>query len=157
VLQRAQLGELQLTDAVTIEAADVVANSPITQPRVGQTMTIAQLCQAALQHSDNTAGNWLLRLIGGPSAVTDFARTLGDDRTGLDRWETELNSAIPGDPRDTSTPRAARRRLRATAHRRRLGTCAARPTRTLDAGQSDLEPARWSAAAMDGCRQDGQR
>jgi beta-lactamase class A len=24
----------------------------------------------------------------------------------LDRWETELNTAIPGDPRDTSTPHA---------------------------------------------------
>ena len=106
VLQKAQLGELELTDAVTIEAVDVVANSPITEPRVGQTMTIAELCEAALQRSDNTAGNWLLRIIGGPSSVTDFARTLGDDRTRLDRWETDLNSAIPGDPRDTSTPRA---------------------------------------------------
>ncbi|MDT5335808.1 MAG: beta-lactamase class [Mycobacterium sp.] len=106
VLQKAQLGELALNDAVTIEAVDVVANSPITQPRVGQAMTIAELCEAALQHSDNTAGNWLLRLIGGPSSVTDFARALGDDRTRLDRWETDLNSAIPGDPRDTSTPRA---------------------------------------------------
>jgi beta-lactamase class A len=106
VLQKAQLGELELTDAVTIEAVDVVANSPITEPRVGQTMTIAELCEAALQRSDNTAGNWLLRIIGGPSSVTDFARTLGDERTRLDRWETELNSAIPGDPRDTSTPRA---------------------------------------------------
>jgi beta-lactamase class A len=106
VLQKAQLGELALTDAVTIEAADVVANSPVTQPRVGQTMTFAELCEAALRRSDNTAGNWLLRIIGGPSSVTEFARTLGDDRTRLDRWETELNSAIPGDARDTSTPRA---------------------------------------------------
>ncbi|BDX33013.1 beta-lactamase [Mycobacterium antarcticum] len=106
VLQKAQLGEIALTDAVTIEAVDIVANSPLTGPRVGQTMTVAELCEAALQRSDNTAGNWLLRVIGGPSAVTDFARTIGDDRTRLDRWETELNSAIPGDPRDTSTPRA---------------------------------------------------
>lgn len=106
VLRKAQLGEIHLTDAVAIDAADVVANSPITQPRVGGTMTLAELCQAALQHSDNTAGNWLLRTIGGPSAVTDFARTIGDDRTRLDRWETELNSAVPGDPRDTGTPRA---------------------------------------------------
>lgn len=106
VLQKAQFGELALTDAVTIEAVDVVANSPITRPRVSQTMTIAELCEAALQHSDNTAGNWLLRIIGGPSSVTDFARTLGDDRTRLDRWETDLNSAIPGDSRDTSTARA---------------------------------------------------
>jgi beta-lactamase class A len=106
VLQKDQTGALHLTDAVTIDAADLVANSPITEQRVGRNMTIGELCEAALQRSDNTAGNWLLRIIGGPSAVTDFARTLGDDRTRLDRWETALNSAVPGDPRDTSTPRA---------------------------------------------------
>ena len=106
VLQKDQTGALHLTDAVTIEPADLVANSPITEPRVGQNMTIGELCEAALQRSDNTAGNWLLRIIGGPSAVTTFARTLGDDRTRLDRWETDLNSAVPGDPRDTSSPRA---------------------------------------------------
>jgi beta-lactamase class A len=106
VLRKVQRGAVHLTDSVSIDAADVVAGSPITQPQIGKNMTIAELCQAALQHSDNTAGNWLLRIIGGPSAVTDFARTIGDDRTRLDRWETALNSAIPGDPRDTSTPRA---------------------------------------------------
>jgi beta-lactamase class A len=149
VLQRAQLGELQLTDAVTIEAADVVANSPITQPRVGQTMTIAQLCQAALQHSDNTAGNWLLRLIGGPSAVTDFARTLGDDRTRLDRWETELNSAIPGDPRDTSTPRA----LGAGYERLLTGDALAR--RSATNSNIGCGPIRPRACALV-CRRDGR-
>jgi beta-lactamase class A len=105
VLQKDQAGALHLTDAVTIEAVDLVANSPISETRVGQNMTIGELCEAALQRSDNTAGNWLLRIIGGPSAVTTFARTIGDDRTRLDRWETEVNSAVPGDPRDTSSPR----------------------------------------------------
>lgn len=105
VLQKAQHGELKLTDEVTIEASDILPNSPITQTRVGANMTIAQLCQAALQRSDNAAGNWLLRIIGGPSRITDFARTIGDDAARLDRWEIELNSAIPGDLRDTSTPR----------------------------------------------------
>ncbi|KQY09761.1 class A beta-lactamase [Mycobacterium sp. Root135] len=106
VLQKDQAGALHLTDAVTIEAGDLVENSPITETRVGQNMTIGELCEATLQRSDNTAGNWLLRIIGGPSAVTTFARTIGDDRTRLDRWETDVNSAVPGDPRDTSSPRA---------------------------------------------------
>jgi beta-lactamase class A len=106
VLQKATAGELNLTDSVGIEPDDIKPNSPVTETRVGKTMTIAELCEAALQRSDNAAGNWLLRIIGGPSRVTDFARTLGDDKTRLDRWETELNSAVPGDPRDTSTPRA---------------------------------------------------
>jgi beta-lactamase class A len=106
VLQKAERGELKLTDAVMIEARDIVANSPVTETRVNTTMTLAELCAAALQRSDNSAGNWLLRTIGGPQAVTDFARSIGDYRTRLDRWETELNTAIPGDLRDTSTPRA---------------------------------------------------
>lgn len=106
VLQKASAGELNLDDAVSIEPGDIKPNSPVTETRVGQNMTIAELCAAALQRSDNAAGNWLLRIIGGPSRITDFARTLGDDKTRLDRWEIELNSAIPGDPRDTSTPRA---------------------------------------------------
>ncbi len=106
VLQMSTSGELKLTDPVTIEAADILPNSPLTETRVGQPMTIGELCAAALQRSDNAAANYLLRAIGGPSAVTDFARSIGDDRTRLDRWEIELNSAVPGDPRDTSTPRA---------------------------------------------------
>lgn len=106
VLQKSERGELALTDPVYIEPAAVVANSPVTGPHAGGTLMLAQLCEAALQRSDNTAGNLLLKAIGGPPAITEFARSIGDDRTRLDRWETELNSAIPGDPRDTSTPRA---------------------------------------------------
>lgn len=106
VLQMAQRGELQLTDTAYIDPAAVVANSPITGPKAGGRMPLSELCQAALQRSDNTAANVLLHTIGGPPAITAFARSIGDDKTRLDRWETELNSAIPGDPRDTSTPRA---------------------------------------------------
>jgi beta-lactamase class A len=76
-------------------------------------MTLDELCQAALQVSDNTAGNLLLKTIGGPSAITAFARSIGDPSSRLDRWETALNSAVPGDPRDTSTPEALGRGYRA--------------------------------------------
>jgi beta-lactamase class A len=91
---------------VAYRESDVVANSPITQQHVADGMTIGQLCDAAIRYSDNTAGNLLLRDLGGPAAITDFARSLGDGTTRLDRWETELNTAIPGDERDTTTPRA---------------------------------------------------
>ena len=33
-------------------------------------------------------------------------RTLGDGVTRLDRIEPDLNQAVPGDPRDTTTPRS---------------------------------------------------
>lgn len=106
VLQMVGRGQLTLDQTVFVDPAALVANSPRTQPRAGGDMTLAELCQAALQVSDNTAGNLLLKTIGGPSAITAFARSIGDPSSRLDRWEIELNSAVPGDPRDTSTPEA---------------------------------------------------
>lgn len=106
VLQRDQRGELSLDDRRFVDPAKIVANSPVTEAHAGQQMSLRALCEAALQRSDNTAANLLLETIGGPRAITEFARSIGDERTRLDRWEVELNSAIPGDPRDTTTPRA---------------------------------------------------
>ncbi|MCW2687219.1 MAG: beta-lactamase class [Mycobacterium sp.] len=106
VLQKSAAGELSLGDPVYIDPAAVVSYSPVTGPKAGGSLTLTQLCEAALQRSDNTAGNYLLRSIGGPPGFTAFARSIGDGRTRLDRWETELNAATPGDPRDTSTPQA---------------------------------------------------
>ncbi|TWI57429.1 beta-lactamase class A [Pseudomonas duriflava] len=85
---------------------DLVTYSPITEKHLAQGMTIAELCAAAIQYSDNTAANLLMAHLGGPAAVTAFARSIDDEMFRLDRWETELNTAIPGDPRDTSTPEA---------------------------------------------------
>jgi beta-lactamase class A len=106
VLRGVADGELTLDQQVFVKPEGLLPNSPVTGERLGQQMTLAELSQAALQRSDNLAANLLLETIGGPQAITAFARSIGDDRTRLDRWEIELNSAIPGDPRDTTTPRA---------------------------------------------------
>lgn len=106
VLRGVADGELALEQQVFVKPEGMLPNSPVTGERLGQQMTLAELSQAALQRSDNLAANLLLETIGGPQEITAFARGIGDDRTRLDRWEIELNSAIPGDPRDTSTPRA---------------------------------------------------
>lgn len=106
VVAMSERGELALTDTVGIAAADIIAHSPVTATRVGATMTLSELCRAALQQSDNAAANQLLRVLGGPSAITEFARSIGDEESRLDRWETELNSAVPGDLRDTTTAAA---------------------------------------------------
>lgn len=94
----------ELGRRVRYGADEVVEHSPVTSQR--RVMTVAELCDAALRYSDNTAGNLLLRQIGGPAGLTRFARSLGDGVTRLDRWEPELNEAAPGDVRDTSTPAA---------------------------------------------------
>jgi beta-lactamase class A len=106
VLQLVGRGERSLEQRLPVTAADILPNSPRTEPRVGGEMTLAELCQAILQVSDNAAANILMGNVGGPPAVTAFARGIGDPRSRLDRFETELNSAVPGDPRDTSTPEA---------------------------------------------------
>jgi beta-lactamase class A len=106
VLQMAEHGQLTLDDKMFVDPAGILPNSPVTETRAGGEMTLAELCQAALQRSDNAAANLLLNRIGGPPAITAFARSIGDERSRLDRFEIELNSAVPGDPRDTSTPEA---------------------------------------------------
>ncbi|WP_344402971.1 class A beta-lactamase [Streptomyces longisporus] len=86
--------------------ADLVDGSDKTREHLAEGMTIAELADVAIRYSDNTAGNLLLRELGGPTAITRFARSIGDPVTRLDRWETDLNSAEPWRITDTTTPRA---------------------------------------------------
>jgi beta-lactamase class A len=107
VLARVDAGKEHLDRRIRFEAADVVVNSAITKERTGgEGMSLAELCEAAMVVSDNTAGNLILAALGGPAALTDYARSLGDTVSRLDRLEPELNEAIPGDPRDTTSPSA---------------------------------------------------
>jgi beta-lactamase class A len=106
ILRQVQRGELKLTDEVFIDPALFVpVASPMTEPKLGSWMPLSDLCAAAVRQSDNTATNLMLEILGGPPSVTQFARSVGDDRTWMVRWETELNTAFPGDPRDTTSPR----------------------------------------------------
>lgn len=90
----------------TKQDTDASGYAPITGKLVGKGMTVSELCAATLQYSDNAAVNLLMKELGGTAAVIAFARTIGDEIFRLDRWEPELNSAVPGDPRDTTTPAA---------------------------------------------------
>lgn len=67
-------------------------------------MTVAELAEAAVVQSDNSAANLLLGQLGGPEEVTRFARSLGDMTTRLDRNEPTLNENGLGDERDTTSP-----------------------------------------------------
>jgi len=105
VLVRVDKGEEKLDRRIKFSKKELVSGSPVTQARVGELgMTVAELCDAAVTRSDNTAGNLLLASFGGPAALTAFCRTLGDDVSRLDRIETELNYHDgPDDIRDTTT------------------------------------------------------
>lgn len=91
---------------------DLVPWSPITELHTTDGMTVAELCAAALQYSDNTAANLLLDLLGGPAGLTAFARSVKDGVFRLDRREPDLNGCEPNDIRDTSTPLAMAQTLR---------------------------------------------
>ncbi|MFJ2770871.1 class A beta-lactamase [Streptomyces sp. NPDC087300] len=104
VLDRNPLGHLGTR--VTYTRDQVNSISPVTEDHVATGMTIKQLCDAAVRYSDGTAGNLLMRDLGGPDHLTDYLRGLGDTVSRMDQYEPELNRARPGDPRDTTTPRA---------------------------------------------------
>jgi beta-lactamase class A len=113
VLKRAEEGQDQLQRRIMFQSSDLVMYSPVTKDHAGgDGMTLAELCAAALNYSDNTAGNLLLASLGGPQALTTFVRSIGDPITRLDRIEPDLNEAVPGDPRDTTTPAAMLQNLR---------------------------------------------
>jgi beta-lactamase class A len=104
VLTQVDHGKENLDRRIRFAAGDVIDGSPISKDHIGDGMTLAELCAAALDYSDNTAANLILSALGGPHAVTAFARSLGDPVTRLDRTEPTLNEATQGDPRDTTTP-----------------------------------------------------
>ena len=144
VLHRVDDKEDQLSRFIPYARADLLEYAPVTTEHVKEGgMTLGALCAAALELSDNTAANLLLKTIGGPEGLTRYARSLGDQQTRLDRIEPYLNSAVPGDERDTTTPAAMLANLRtlllgdalSSASRTQLGTW-------LDANKTGAEMLR---------------
>lgn len=115
VLARVDRGEEKLDRRIRFAEKDLVpSGSPVTEAHIGEPgMTVAELCDAAVTRSDNTAGNLLLESFGGPKALTGFCRGLGDEVSRLDRTETELNYHDgPDDIRDTTSAAAMLETLR---------------------------------------------
>lgn len=107
VLARVDKGQEDLGRRIIFDRSDLQPHSPGTEGHVGAPgMTLAALCEAAITLSDNAAANLLLKSVGGPAGLTAWLRSQGDKVTRLDRWETALNSALPGDARDTTSPDA---------------------------------------------------
>jgi len=106
MLARLDAGEDTLDRLIPIGHSDLVFYSPVTEPLAGTRVSIGDLCHATITTSDNTAANLLIAELGGPEGFTALLRLYGDAVTRLDRLETELNENAPGDPRDTTSPRA---------------------------------------------------
>lgn len=107
VLHRVDTGKESLERRMEYTDKDLIPWSPITEKHAQDNgMTLEQLCKATITTSDNTAGNLILSSYGGPAALTEFARQLGDNVTRLDRNEPELNVKSGDGLMDTTSPRA---------------------------------------------------
>nr|WP_310522440.1 class A beta-lactamase [Polymorphobacter sp.] len=106
ILERVDQGHDSLDRAIPIAKRDIISNSPTSEKHIGGTATVAELSEATIIYSDNTAANLLLPAVGGPAGFTAWLRRIGDPATRLDRIEPMMSEARPGDPRDTTTPDA---------------------------------------------------
>ncbi|KWK44607.1 class A beta-lactamase [Burkholderia stagnalis] len=157
MLARSTLDASLLSRRTLYRRYELVPGSPVTESRADTGMTVGQLCEAVLQSDDKSAANLLMRVLGGPQTVTAFAHDSGDTSFRLDRWEPALNTATPGDERDTSTPLAMAEALR----RLLLGDVLREPERTQltkwmlgntrgFAGIRAGVPSDWRVASMGG-------
>jgi beta-lactamase class A len=116
VLARVDSGQDHLERLISYGPQDLLEYAPAARQNLAKatsaTMSVADICEAAVELSDNTCANLLLAQVGGPAALTAFWRSTGDEVTRLDHNEPELNRAAPGDPRDTTTPAAMADNLR---------------------------------------------
>ena len=106
LLYDSEQGDINLNSTVKIKKTDLVTYSPVIEKYVGQAITLDDVCSATMKTSDNTAANIIINAVGGTESITDFVRHTGDEKTRLDRFEPELNEGIPGDLRDTTTPKS---------------------------------------------------
>ena len=128
VLQRVDHGMERLDQSIAFSAADIPDwHAPVAQANLARgSMSVGEMCQAAVQQSDNTCASLLLSRMGGPAALTAFWRACGDPVSRLDDPEPRLNRTPPGSDRDTTTPRAMAENFRRFV----LGDVLTPPSRT---------------------------
>jgi beta-lactamase class A len=102
-LAQVDAGRLKLNERIPLTADDLSPpNGPIdavwpTPPQAHvMDLPAVDLIALAVQQSDNTAADTIMKRIGGPGAVTDWLRAKGVDGMSIDRYERELQPAIAG-------------------------------------------------------------
>jgi beta-lactamase class A len=107
ILARVERGQEKLDRPIAYTSNEVLTHAPIAKQNLDKgSLSVEDLCAAALEYSDSAAANLLLEAIGGIAGFNDYARSIGDQTTRLDRMEPDLNEAATGDARDTTTPSA---------------------------------------------------
>lgn len=93
-----------LREKIHYTQEDLMPWHPITGKYLTRGMTFAALAEAAMSYSDNSAIDIIIKKLGGPKSVTDFARSIGDEAFNIEHYEEDLN-ANPKNIQDTSTPK----------------------------------------------------
>ena len=107
VLMGAESGKFGLDGQVAFSKTDLQDYAPVVKANMKRgRMSMAELAEAAVEVSDNSAANLLLPFVGGPEGLTAFMRSHGDAVSRLDRNEPDLNENAEGDVRDTTSPAA---------------------------------------------------
>ncbi len=126
VLERVDDGRDALDRMIPYGVADIQEYAPVAKDHLAQgALSVADMCKAAVELSDNTCANLLLARVGGPASLTAFWRSIGDPVSRLDHDEPLLNRTPLGKPEDTSTPAAMAGNLRRIV----LGDVLSRPSR----------------------------
>jgi beta-lactamase class A len=107
ILKRVDLGKDHLDRWVEYGESDLLEYAPVSREHIKEGgMVLGDLCAAAVELSDNTAANLMLKILGGPANVTTFVRSLGDNITRLDSFEPAMNVVPAGAEDNTTTPAA---------------------------------------------------
>jgi beta-lactamase class A len=157
ILNKSEAEPALMQKQIPVAQADMAPHAPITSKHIGGTISVDALCDAVVRYSDNPAANLLIKEVGGPAGLTAYARSIGDKEFRNDRLETALNSAVPGDLRDTTTPSAMAATVRALllgnalkpAQQQKLKDWMVRNT-TGDAKIRAGVPAQWVVAEKTG-------
>ncbi|MEO0030581.1 MAG: class beta-lactamase [Pseudomonadota bacterium] len=109
-LREIDAGRLNGAEVLPYSVLDILPNSPVAEAHAGKAdLTILGMIEGAQTTSDNLCANLVLRRLGGPAALTQFWRDMGDTTSRLDRYETDLNAVAPGEVQDTTSPEAIAR------------------------------------------------
>lgn len=109
-----QVSDEQLGRHVTWTAHEVSAAgySPVTSEHIAEGLTLAELAEAAMRQSDNTATNLVLDALGGPQGLQQGLEALGDTTTRITDWEPGLNIVGADGAANTTSPGAFTANLR---------------------------------------------
>lgn len=123
VLNQVDDGKLKLEQKIRLEKADVYKNSRILTAEKypnGTEQTVEELIRLMVSESDNTASDFLLRLIGGPTAAMQFLQKNRLSGIEIANYEREFAADWQTQYKNYATPDGAVELLRALHERRGL-------------------------------------